>query len=78
MAIVNFVGMMHSVNKGAAGTGISEIYVIITSLFYMISFFFYTIGIIGIIFHYFNLVEQKEARGLMQKLNNINATDNIS
>ncbi len=78
MAIVNFVGMLHSVNKGAAGTGISEIYVIITSLFYMISFFFYTIGIIGIIFHYFNLVEQKEARGLMQKLNNINATDNIS
>ena len=78
MAIVNFVGMMHSVSKGAAGVRVSEFYVVISSLVYMISFFFYTIGIIGITFHYFNLVEQKEARGLMQKLNNINATDNIS
>ncbi len=76
MSIVTFIGAMHSVTK--KGTGINEVVVIITSLVYMFSFFFYTIGIIGITFHYFNLVEQKEARGLMQKISNINETDNIA
>ncbi len=75
MTIVNFVGMMHTLNKGAS---VNETIVMITSLIYTFSFFFYTIGIIGITFHYFNLVEQKEARGLMQKIETINMTNNIS
>ena len=75
MTIATFVGMMHTINKGSS---VSEVIVMITSIVYMFSIFFYTIGIIGITFHYFNLVEQKEARGLMQKLDTINTTNNIS
>ncbi len=74
MTIASFIGMLHTLNKGS---GVSETIVMISSILYMFSFFFYTIGIIGITFHYFNLVEQKEARGLMQKIESINP-NNIS
>ena len=75
MTIATFIGMLHTINKGPE---MSQAIVMITSLIYMFSIFFYTIGIIGITFHYFNLVEQKEARGLMRKIDTINLTNDLS
>ncbi|HVO75935.1 MAG TPA: hypothetical protein VMT35_18065 [Ignavibacteriaceae bacterium] len=44
---------------------------IITSIISSISYIFYCIPVIGITFHYFSLVEKKEAVGLLQKLETI-------
>jgi len=63
-----FIGLLHSTTgKPAVG---STVY-IITSIISAVSYLFYAIPIIGITFHYFSLVEKKEAVGLLEKLETI-------
>jgi hypothetical protein len=66
--IAIFIGALHTIEgKPQLGTGIS----IITSVISSVSYLFYCIPIIGITFHYFSLVEKKEAVGLLQKLETV-------
>lgn len=65
-----FIGFLHTTN---GEPGISSIFMIITSLISSISYFFYAIAIIGISFHYYSLIEKKEAVGLLKKLDSIKA-----
>jgi hypothetical protein len=44
---------------------------IITSIFSSLSYFVYSIVYVGLAFHYYNLVEQKEAPGLLAKIDAI-------
>jgi hypothetical protein len=40
-------------------------------LYFLVSFLLYVIPLVGISFQYFNLVELKESRGLMSKIDTI-------
>lgn len=48
-----------------------EIFTIIASIIAAFNYIFYAITIIGITFHYYSIVEKKEATGLYEKLNSI-------
>lgn len=63
--IAMFIGMLHMRNGQMS---FNSTLMIITSMIASVSYFFYVIVLIGISFHYFSLVEKKEATGLMEKL----------
>jgi hypothetical protein len=54
-----------------ADSGIVKILFIITSIITSLSVLFYAISTLAISFHYYNLVERKEAPGLLGKVENI-------
>ena len=66
--IAMFIGMLHMRNGQMS---FNSTLMIITSIIASASYFFYAIVLIGISFHYFSLVEKKEATGLMEKLETI-------
>ncbi len=66
--IAMFIGFLHSTSGKPA---LDSTVLIITSIISSVSHLFYCIPIIGITFHYFSLIEKKEAVGLLQKLETI-------
>lgn len=66
--IAMFIGLLHSTS---GKPDLDSWVLIITSIISSVSYLFYCIPIIGITFHYFSLVEKKEAVGLLQKLETI-------
>jgi hypothetical protein len=64
-----FIGFLHMQNETPAFGAIMIITQIISSFGYI----FNSILVIGLAFHYYSLVEKKEAVGLLEKLNSINA-----
>ena len=57
--------------EGNATSSTTEIIFIVTTIISSLNFIFYSISLIGIAFHYFSLVEQKEAKGLLDKIESI-------
>jgi hypothetical protein len=55
----------------AGGGSPSSVLFIITSIISSLGLIFYSISVVGIAFQYFNLVERKEATGLMAKIDTI-------
>jgi hypothetical protein len=65
------VSALHNVSADSSGNpleGMSTITVIITALYYTIQLILSALPNIGIAFQYFNLVEMKEAKGLMSSI----------
>lgn len=70
--IVMFFSAISGFNyDGQGGNGVSEILFIITTIISSLVLIFYTISVVGIAFQYFNLVERKEATGLLSKIDSI-------
>lgn len=57
--------------EGNATSSTTEIIFIVTTIISSLNFIFYSISLIGIAFHYFSLVEQKEAKGLLDKIDSL-------
>lgn len=68
--IVMFVTMFNSMD-GSGVDGVMEMVIMFTSILSMFQYILYTITIIALAFHYFSLVEQKEAKGLLEKIESI-------
>jgi hypothetical protein len=68
---IAMITVMFNSMDGTGVDGVTEIIMIITSIISAFSFIFYTISLIAIVFHYFSLVEQKEAKGLIEKIESI-------
>lgn len=65
---------LHSLETGAAadpGTGFQIITMIFFALYYLVQMVLYSLPNVGIAFQYFNLVEMKEARGLLDQIDSI-------
>ena len=72
--IPKYIAMFVVAFNSAEGNGTSsttEIIFIVTTIISSLNFIFYSISFIGIAFHYFSLVEQKEAKGLLDKIDSI-------
>jgi hypothetical protein len=65
-----FIIAFNSVD-GNGTDSITEIILIVTTIISTLNFIFYAISLVGITFHYFSLVEQKEAKGLLDKIDSI-------
>jgi hypothetical protein len=68
---IAMITVMFNSMDGTGVDGITEVIFIITSVISAFSFVFYAIPLIAIAFHYFSLVEQKEAKGLIEKIESI-------
>ena len=68
---IAMITVMFNSMDGTGADGATEIIMIITSIIAAFNFIFYTISLIAIAFHYFSLVEQKEAKGLIEKIESI-------
>jgi len=68
--IAMFIIAFNSVD-GNGTDSITEIILIVTTIISTLNFIFYAISLVGIAFHYFSLVEQKEAKGLLDKIDSI-------
>jgi hypothetical protein len=65
------MSMMHNVQSGSftsPSTGYQAFTMIFLSLYYLAQMILYSLPNVGIAFQYFNLVEMKEARGLMGQI----------
>jgi hypothetical protein len=74
LQVPQYIAMMTVMFNSMDGTGVdgvTEIIFIVTSVISAFNFIFYTIPLIAITFHYFSLVEQKEAKGLIEKIESI-------
>ncbi|QOI96432.1 MAG: hypothetical protein HRU69_02570 [Flammeovirgaceae bacterium] len=72
-----FISMMHSLEGGpvAEPSFISElINNVFMTLYFIVSFLLYAIPLLALAFQYFNLVELKEAKGLLTKIETIGQT----
>ena len=68
---IAMITVMFNSMDGTGADGATEIIMIITSIIAAFNFVFYAISLIAIAFHYFSLVEQKEAKGLIEKIESI-------
>ncbi|MDT3696869.1 MAG: hypothetical protein ROY99_10805 [Ignavibacterium sp.] len=68
--IVMFATMFNSID-GSGVSGVTEILIMLTSVFATFQYLLTTILIIAFAFLYFSLVEQKEAKGLIEKIESI-------
>jgi len=68
--IAMFAVMFAGMNNSEPGSA-SKIIIIITSIIASLNIFIYAVSIIGIAFHYFNLIERREAPALMQQIESI-------
>jgi len=66
MVAMIFSGL-NNPNQGSSG----NIIFIITSIIASLNFLLYAISVVGITFHYYNLVERKEAPSLLEKIDSI-------
>lgn len=71
--IIFFVKMMHSVGNGGPPQiqDLGFAYQVIMVIFYMANLLLYALPLLGVAFQYFNLVELKDATGLMSKISQI-------
>jgi hypothetical protein len=72
--IPQYIAMFFVAFNSTEGNGTNsttEIIFIVTTIISSLNFIFYSISLIGIAFHYFSLVEQKEAKGLLDKIETI-------
>ena len=70
--IVMFATTLSGINYQSPGdSNPSSILFIITSIISSFGFIFYSISVVGIAFQYFNLVERRDATGLMAKIDTI-------
>jgi hypothetical protein len=71
--IPNYIVMFFVMFAGvdSASSGFSRIIYMLTSIITSLSVLLYAINIIVVAFHYFNMVERKEAPGLLQKIDEI-------
>ncbi len=72
--VPQYIAMFFVAFNSVDGNGtdsVTEIILIVTSIISTLNFVFYAISFIGIAFHYFSLVEQKEAKGLLDKIESI-------
>ncbi|MBK7630104.1 MAG: hypothetical protein IPJ23_05295 [Ignavibacteriales bacterium] len=72
--IPQYIAMFFVAFNSIDGNGMNsttEIIFIITTIIASLNFLFYSISFVGIAFHYFSLVEQKEAKGLLNKIESI-------
>jgi hypothetical protein len=72
--VPQYIAMFVIAFNSADGNGtdsLTEIILIVTTIISTLNFVFYAIILIGIAFHYFSLVEQKEAKGLLDKIDSI-------
>lgn len=68
--IVMFATMFNSMD-GSGVDGVTEIIIVVTSVISAFQYLLYFISIIALAFYYFSLVEQKEAKGLLEKIESI-------
>ncbi|MGE0770736.1 MAG: hypothetical protein AB7K37_03410 [Cyclobacteriaceae bacterium] len=76
--ITTVVGAMHTIETGSfeEPTMQSQIFATLSfMLYYLAQTILYTLPNVGIAFQYFNLVELKEAKGLMQKIDTLGKPD---
>lgn len=79
--VVLFTNTLHSVSTGTAvepSEGFKTWTIVFFTLYYMAQMFLYALPNVGIAFQYFNLVELKESRGLMEKINAMGSSDSAS
>ncbi len=72
--IIVFTASLHTVSTGSPfemSTTMVTITVVCFTLYYMVQMLLYSLPHVGIAFQYFNLVELKEARGLMSQIETI-------
>jgi hypothetical protein len=72
--IIMFVTALHNVspeNMSSATQNVGVVTTVLMTLYYLVQMLMYALPNIGIAFQYFNLVERKEARGLMNDINSI-------
>lgn len=72
--IMTVVKALHQTDPGvfqAPGTTAEVLTILFFSLYYLAQMTLYALPIVGIAFQYFNLVERKEARGLMSRIETI-------
>ena len=50
---------------------LSELIIIILSVFSSFSYLLYAISLVGLSFHYYSLIEQKEAKSLLERIENL-------
>lgn len=68
---IAMVVVMFNSMDGGKPDGVTEIIFIATSIISSFSFVFYSVNLIGFALHYFSLVEQKEAKRLLEKIESI-------
>lgn len=68
--IMSFVLLMSTADGGKSGF-IPELLNIIFSVISTFSYLLYAITITGLSFHYYSLIEQKEAKSLLQRIENL-------
>jgi hypothetical protein len=74
MYVFMFVSAIHDVDSGVVseqGSGYAVMMTFFFTLYYLSQMVLYALPNVGIAFQYFNLVERKEARGLMSQIENI-------
>jgi hypothetical protein len=72
--IPQYIAMIFVTFNSIDGNGMNsttEIIFMVTTIIASLNFLFYSISLVGIAFHYFSLVEQKEAKGLLNKIESI-------
>jgi len=69
--IIMFATMFNSLD-GSGVSGVTEVLIMITSVISVFQYLLSSITIIALAFLYFSLVELKEAKGLMEKIESIN------
>ena len=72
--IPQYIAMFFVAFNSFDGSGINsttEIILMVTTIISSLNLLFYSISFVGIAFHYFSLVEQKEAKGLLNKIESI-------
>src|SRR5690606_16732252 len=75
--VLTLLCTFHTIEMGAFQNPISSIKVIMIisfTLFYVVQMLLYTLPNVGIAFQYFNLVELKEARGLISQIDTVGET----
>jgi hypothetical protein len=69
-----FTATLHNVSTGEIAEPSATwktLIIVLFTLYYMCQMFLYALPNVGIAFQYFNLVELKEARGLMSQIENM-------
>jgi hypothetical protein len=75
-SITNMASSLHKISQGGeVGTGTDWLGIISNTLKYLLQYLLGVLTQIGLIFQYFNLVEMKESKGLMQKMETMGTPD---
>jgi hypothetical protein len=76
-SVVNGISALHDVDTEGfegSGSGYEVLSVVLLTLYYLAQMIMYALPSIGVAFQYFNLVERKEAKGLLSQIDAIGQT----